>query len=431
MELQHSWITNRLTVCRSGELLFLFFLSSLPATAQIPGHNGPNEVVTVHAAAAPSSAAAAPISGQHAGHIRILFGGDTDFGESYQEEYASEGRGNILEEKGYDYGLANLSRLLQAVDYRILNLETPLTRHRDTALMNMDKDYIHYSDPVKAPAALGRFGPIAYSLANNHTLDQGAVGLQDTFAALDAAGARCFGAGKDIGEASKPLLQTFQIGATTFTVAVFGGLEYNLDYDAGYHYYAAANRPGVAPIDAPAVESAIRDLRRQAPNIFVIYFMHRLESYEWKTPGEVASVKALKSAGVNLVIGAGAHRMQEVEFDGSQWTVYGIGNFLFNANGRYARAHDHAPAYSLPLVVDFSLMKGRPHATLRIYPILSDNKITNYQPRFLNEEEMSALNALLAEKGHWDAAARSAVKQEKDEIGYSIVLGSGQTGSGH
>jgi len=44
-------------------------------------------------------AAANPLSGQDARHIRILFGGDTDFGESYQEEYARNGQANILTKK--------------------------------------------------------------------------------------------------------------------------------------------------------------------------------------------------------------------------------------------------------------------------------------------------------------------------------------------
>ena len=67
------------------------------------------------------------ITGRDPGHVRVLFGGDTGFGESYQEEYARKGGTNILIAKGYDYCVTNLSRLLQAVDYRVLNLETPLT----------------------------------------------------------------------------------------------------------------------------------------------------------------------------------------------------------------------------------------------------------------------------------------------------------------
>lgn len=361
-------------------------------------------------------AAANPLSGQDAGHIRILFAGDTDFGESYQEQYARNGQVNILAEKGYEYSVANLSRLLQAVDYRILNLETPLTLHRDSSLKG--KEYLHYSDPVKAPTALGRFGQITYSLANNHTLDQGTVGMDDTFTALDTAGARYFGAGNDIAEAAKPLIQTFQIGDTSFTVAVFGGLEYSSKYEGQYHFYASGDHPGVAPIDVPAVEKAIRDLRRQTPNLFVIYFMHVLQNYSWKTPYQVATANALRSAGADFVIGSGAHMMQEVENDGNQWTFYGLGNFVFNAGGRYSDFH--APPYSSPLVVNFSIDKGVLHESFRIYPIVSDNRITNYQPRFLSEEELSAVDGLLSEKSHWDTEARAAVKRGKDDIGWYI-----------
>ena len=361
----------------------------------------------------PTEAAARPILGHDSGHIRILFGGDSHFGENYQEEYAKEGAGNILVEKGYDYGVANLSRLLQAVDYRILNLETPLTLHRDSSPKG--KNYIHYSDPVKAPAVFGRFGLIAYSLANNHTLDQGEVGFDDTTAALKTAGARYFGAGKDLPDATKPFVQEFRVDDKSFTVAVFGGLEYSKKYAEQFQFYATANRPGVAPIDVPTVEKAIRDLHRQTPDVYVVYFMHTLENYKWKSPEQVATVHALKNAGVDLVVGAGAHMMQEVECDGNQWIFYGIGNFLFNAGGRYADYH--APPYSSPLVVDFSMDNGRLQTNLRIYPIVSDNKLTNYQPRFLTEAELGVIDALLAEKSHWNAASRAAVKSGKDDIG--------------
>ncbi len=336
-------------------------------------------------------AAPLPLSGRDTGHIRVLFGGDTDFGESYQEEYARNGKANILEEKGYAYSLVNLRGLLRAMDYRILNLETPLTLHHDSPLKG--KDYLHYSDPAKAPATLGSFGPIAYSLANNHTLDQGVAGLNDTLTALDTAGARYFGAGKDIAEAENPLIQTFRASDTSFTLAVFGGLEYSKKYERQFQFYATTDHPGVAPIDVLAVGKAIRDLRRQSPNLFVIYFMHTLQNYSWRSPAQVATARVLRNAGVDIVIGSGAHMMQEVENTGNDWTFYGIGNFIFNAGGRYAE--NHAPPVSLPLVLDFWIDNGRLQTIVRAYPIMSDNKITHYQPRLLTEEELGAANVLL------------------------------------
>lgn len=359
---------------------------------------------------------AKPISGKDPVHIRILFGGDTDFGESYQEEYARKGHGNILIEKGYDYSVAKLSGLLQSVDYRILNLETPLTQRRDSSLKG--KEYVHYSDPVKAPSALNRFGPIAYSLANNHTLDQGTAGLDDTRNSLASAGARYFGAGTTIAEAASPLIQTFRFAERSLTVAVFGGLEYNSKYAEQYRIYATANHPGVASIDVAEVQKAIRDLRSHTPDVFVIYFMHVLENYTWKTPEQVALASSLRNAGVDLVIGSGAHRMQEVEFDGGHWTFYGLGNFIFNAAGRYSTFHALPDSYAL--VIDFFIDHNHLRTAFRIYPILSDNKLVNYQPRFLTDDEFNASYSLLSRKSRWDATVHAEVKREKNEVGQCI-----------
>ncbi len=362
------------------------------------------------------------ITGRTPGHVRVLFGGDTCYGESYQEEYAKNGGTNILAEKGYDYSVLNLIPLLQAVDYRVVNLETPLTAHHDSQLKS--KDYLHYSDPVKLPAVFKRYGPIAYSLANNHSLDQGVGGLDDTFAALNAAQAQWFGAGTNLADASKPLLQNIRLGDSSITLAIFGAFEHRQEYDEQFHFYASADRPGTASADVPAVKQAIAELRRTTPDAFVVYFVHWGDNYAWKNAKQTAMAHALREAGVDLVVGAHAHMMQEVEHDGHGWIFYSVGNLLFNAKGRYAP--NHAPPFSVPLVVDFSMKDGHLQTGLRVYPTVSDNQITAYQPRFVTETELSAVDALLAEKSGWDASARAAVKRGKDEIGYYLEFNTPQ-----
>lgn len=345
--------------------------------------------------------------------VRVLFGGDTSGGESYQDEYAKIGEGNVLVEKGYEYGMAKLDRLLASVDYSVINLETPLTARRESPLKT--KDYLHYSDPVKMPALFTRFGPVAFSLANNHTLDHGVEGLDDTRAALVAAGADFFGAGENLADAARPLLQEFRIGENSVTLAVFGTFEYRQDYDQDYHFYAGNNRPGCAPVDVPAVREAIAKLRREKPHAFVVYFVHWGGNYEWKNDEQTKSARSLREAGVDLIVGHGAHMLQEVEHDGRGWIFYSIGNLLFNSRGRYA-AHK-APPYGLPLAADFSIQDGRVRVGLRAYPIVSDNQLTGYQPRFVTEDELKSIESMLAEKSGWDAAVREAVKRGADECG--------------
>jgi poly(3-hydroxybutyrate) depolymerase len=353
------------------------------------------------------------IAGRDPAHARVLFGGDTSGGESYQEQYAKEGGVNILAEKGYEHGLGQVRRLLAAVDFRVINLETPLTALRDSPLKT--KDYLHYSDPVKLPALFAPFGPLAFSLANNHTLDHGPAGLDDTRAALNAADVACFGAGSDLADAARPLLQEFQVGEATVTLAVFGAFEFRKDYDEDFHFYAGSERPGAAPVDVAAVKKAIAELRSTKPETFVVYFVHWGGNYLWKNAEQTATASALREAGVDLLVGHGAHLLQEVEHDGRGWIFYSIGNFLFNARGRYAA--NHAPPFSLPLVVDFSMKDGRLQTSLRVYPIVSDNQLTGYQPRFVTETELSAIDAQLADKSGWNSAVRAAVRRGADDIG--------------
>jgi len=359
-------------------------------------------LLAAHLAALP---AAEPITGEQPGHVRVLFGGDTCYGESYG--------GNPVAEKGYGYSIERLAPLLRAVDFRVLNLETPLTTRRAAALPG--KDYLHYSDPVKVPGIFAAWRPFAFSLANNHTLDQGVAGLDDTFAALEAAGIEWFGAGRNLGEATQPLLRELRVGDRMVTLAIFGAFEYRPKYDADFHFYAGVDRPGTAPLDVAAARRAIADLRRRAPDAFVVYFVHWGDNYRWKNAVQTAAAHALRAAGADLVVGAHAHAMQEVECDGRGWIFYGLGNFLFNAPGRYAA--NHTAPYSLPLVVDFSWKDGRLQTGLRAYPLVSDNRLTAYQPRFVTEAELSDVEALLAARRGGDATTRAVMRQGTDEIG--------------
>jgi hypothetical protein len=73
-------------------------------------------------------------------------------------------------------------------------------------------------------------------------------------------------------------------------------------------------------------------------------------------------------------------------------------------------------------MTEFSVEGGAVRATHRIYPILSDNQLTNYQPRFLTEPEFAAFAALLSATSRWDAATRAAVTPGRDANGPYLEL---------
>ena len=115
--------------------------------------------------------------------IRLLFVGDTSFGENYQDKLEREGDSHLLKTRGYDYSLQQLRPLLDNADFTIANLETPITK-LSVSPHTGKKKFIHWDNPTEAPAALQRHRIHAVSLANNHTLDFGVPGLEETFAAL-------------------------------------------------------------------------------------------------------------------------------------------------------------------------------------------------------------------------------------------------------
>ena len=125
-------------------------------------------------------------------------------------------------------------------------------------------------------------------------------------------------------------------------------------------------------------------------------------------------------SGVDLIVGHGAHMIQEIEKLDDRWVLYNIGNFMFNSKGRYKQLN--APPYSYIAKLDVSCENGILNFTLRAYPILTNNLITNYQPRFLNEYEFKDLYATIKRKTVSTKTVFHSLTISKDNYGYFLEL---------
>jgi len=136
--------------------------------------------------------------------LTFVFLGDTSFGENYQEEIERRGGDNVLKTKGYEHSLKRFAPFLRQADLVIANLETPVTDLPSSPLTGK-KVCVHHSDPVEAPRVLKEHNIGAVSLANNHTLDYGIMGLRQSLEALEEHDIQWFGAGTDEASAAEPL----------------------------------------------------------------------------------------------------------------------------------------------------------------------------------------------------------------------------------
>ena len=353
-----------------------------------------------------------------AGPLRILFAGDLGWGESYQDEYEKAGQGNVLEEHGYDWGLEKLSLLWKRADLVVANLETPVAASHDSPFVGQ-KDYIHYADPVKTPAALARHGIRVVSLANNHTKDLGDAGLAATMDALSSNGIEFLGAGKDERSARQPWHRVLAAGGRSFSLHVIAAFERRGEYETKYGFYARPDRAGVAAVDLDVLKTQVAEIRAADPAAFIVYFVHWGDNYVWKSEAQAATGHACIEAGVDLVIGHGAHMMQELERYHDKWIVYSVGNFQFNARGRYAARK--VDPFSLPAVLVVQPAGKTLSLSLELTPIISDNTVTGYQPRPATPNEFARARELLVTRSPGAASWGSLVRTGSDE-GRSYLL---------
>lgn len=245
----------------------------------------------------------------------------------------------------------SIAGVLRGTDLTVLNLETAIT----TRGAEQPKEY-HFRAPATAFDALRAAGVDAVTLANNHVLDYGQVGLADTLAAAKAAHFPYFGIGADADAAWAPLVLT-----VAGTRIAFVGV--SQVHDLASSWVATGDRPGEAnAINATRTLAAVRAARSRAD--VVIVFMH------WGTEGDgcpnaeqKSLAKKLADAGADIILGAHAHVLQGSGWLGHTYVAYGMGNFLWYGTSHGSQTgvlkltlHPHAPlsAQFLPAVVSDS-----------------------------------------------------------------------------
>jgi UDP-N-acetylmuramoyl-tripeptide--D-alanyl-D-alanine ligase len=101
--------------------------------------------------------------------------------------------------------------------------------------------------------------------------------------------------------------------------------------------------------------------------------------------------------------------------------VLSVGNFVFNTLGQYEKCS--APPFSLIARIEFRPKLIGWSAALKIYPIISDNRQTNFRPQPIASSTLSSVHALLANHAPDGRASFNAnFKMGEDDRGPHIFL---------
>ncbi len=156
-------------------------------------------------------------------------------------------------------------------------------------------------------------------LTGNHLNDWGTGALRHTLDMYEANGIQWFGGGRDLADASRPLILEHNGNHIAFVGCNPVGPAYG---------WATAHQPGALPCDDYAdIHAHIRQLA--AEGYLVIATLQYLEDYQYAVLDEQRRVfQGLAAAGATAVSGSHAHHPQGFAFHEGAFIHYGLGNLL-------------------------------------------------------------------------------------------------------
>jgi poly-gamma-glutamate synthesis protein (capsule biosynthesis protein) len=258
-------------------------------------------------------AAAAPVRGPlGSGKPFVLaFGGDVHF----------EGALRSRLDSSPSTALAPIAPLLGRADIAMVNLETAVTM-RGTP---QTKEFVFRAPPTAFAALRGASVDVA-TMANNHGLDYGRVGLTDSLAAARRYQFPVVGIGRDAAQAYAP----YRVTVNGQRIAILGATQV-IDDQLILSWTAEPHEPGLASAkDVPRLLAAVRQARRTADTV-VVYVHWGVELESCPTAVQRKLAHQLVAAGADVIVGSHAHVLLGGGRLGKAVVDYGLGNFAFYA----------------------------------------------------------------------------------------------------
>jgi poly-gamma-glutamate synthesis protein (capsule biosynthesis protein) len=217
----------------------------------------------------------------------------------------------------------------RAPDVRIINLETAVTASDSY----WPKGINYRMHPANVPC-LTAAAVDCCMLSNNHVLDWGQAGLEETLDTLAGAGIRYAGAGRTLDEARAPMIMELPDKGRV-VVFSYGSVTSGIGRDWG----AKAHRPGVNLL-ANLSDSAVCTIAEQVrwvkqPGDIVIASIHWGGNWGYRISREQRDFACalIDLAGVDLIHGHSSHHVKGIEVYKDRLIIYGCGDFLTDYEG--------------------------------------------------------------------------------------------------
>jgi len=274
--------------------------------------------------------------------ITISAVGDICLGMGVREE---------VEAHGASYVFRNVLEKLAESDLRIGNLEVVFPGSEETTKSG-HSDIWAYDNAIHS---LTEVGFDILTLGNNHIMDFGSAGLENTIKLLDENGILHTGANMNDREACRPVVMDMGF----MKVGV-------LSYADDEGQIAGTNKPGVAETVEKNIIKEIRNLKNKVDAI--ILSLHTgLEFEHFPEPYKAALARKAISEGANIVLCHHPHVLQGIEVYKDALICYSLGNFVFHIHdNEYQRNHLPYTAWSVIVKIQLSKKGYISHSLLPV-----------------------------------------------------------------
>src|SRR5690554_3875466 len=236
--------------------------------------------------------------------MKILITGDLFVSDQYYNS-------NLIDKSIQD--------LFSKADYRIVNLEAPITDDKSENKIIKTGPHLRMSEQT-AISVLNQLNIDGVTLANNHILDYGTKGLLDTFDTLKSKEVAYVGSGTNLKDAAKYI--TLHKDGMKIAILNFCENEWSIAED---------DSPGANPMDIIDNTNQIREAKASHDKVIVIVHGGH-EYYNLPSPRMQKQYRFYADQGADIVVGHHTHCISGNEVYKGVPIYYSLGNFLFTKN---------------------------------------------------------------------------------------------------
>jgi hypothetical protein len=228
---------------------------------------------------------------------------------------------NTMERRGLLYPAEDIRGWLLEADLTHISNEVPFAA--DCPPPNPTQESMRFCSQDEYIQLLEDIGTDVVELTGDHFQDWGAGAMLHTLDLYRERGWPYYGGGADLAEASKALLLEHNGNRLAFI---------GCNAKGGVFAQASDTSPGAAACDMDGMAQEIQRLAGES--YLVIATFQHFEYYTYTPQGDqLQDFRQMAEVGAVIVSGSQAHQPQGMEFWGSSFIHYGLGNLFFDQYG--------------------------------------------------------------------------------------------------